>query len=200
MDRSQVHELLRHPSTDEFGGVITLGAQVEYWMSSIVRPIRLEAEWIPNVSAVTLRFKSPEVITDWIRPTNVGFGLSYALPIVVAGLTMDQGGLLMIESPEAHLHPAGQSLMGRFLARVAAAGTQVLVETHSDHFLNGVRRAVAEDRSLAADDLLVHFFDRSGHPNPLSVSAVGALSDWPPGFFDQGETDLGALARAKRDA
>src|SRR5262245_33804478 len=45
----------------------------------------------------------------------------------------------MVENPEAHLHPAGQSRLGRFLARVAGSGGQVVVETHSDHVINGIR-------------------------------------------------------------
>jgi predicted ATPase len=47
-------------------------------------------------------------------------------------MTAIEGGLLIIENPEAHLHPAGQSEMGMFLARMAAAGLQILVETHSE--------------------------------------------------------------------
>jgi predicted ATPase len=92
-----------------------------------------------------------------VRPTNMGFGVSYALPIVLGALTAANGGLIIIENPEAHLHPAGQSQMGIFLARMASAGVQVIAETHSDHVLNGVRRAIGEG-VLSSEDAIVHFF------------------------------------------
>lgn len=60
----------------------------------------------------------------------MGFGLSYALPIVVGGLVAAKDGLLIVENPEAHLHPQGQSNMGQFLAWLAGKGVQVIVETH----------------------------------------------------------------------
>ncbi len=94
-----------------------------------------------------------------MRAPNMGFGVSYSLPIVLAGLFAPVGGLLIIENPEAHLHPAGQSRMGTFLATLAGDGVQVLVETHSDHVLNGIRRAIGEHLVLGAEHALVHFFD-----------------------------------------
>lgn len=72
------------------------------------------------------------------RAVNVGFGLSYVLPIVLALLVTKPGGLVIIENPEAHLHPRG-SYLGRLIALAAEAGVQVVVETHSDHIINGIR-------------------------------------------------------------
>jgi len=109
--------------------------------------------------------------------------------------------LFIVENPEAHLHPAGQSRLGRLLARMAGAGVQVIVETHSDHVINGIRLAAAEDRVLAADAVLIHFFDEGasgGLPTAIELTEQGTLSSWPKGFFDQVEEDLGRLARAKR--
>jgi predicted ATPase len=197
LERLQVDENRRHPDTED---VITLGAQIEKWMSSIVGPLQIEARWLPGTNAATLRFKSPALITDWLRPSNVGFSVSYSLPIVVAALTSPPGGLLVVENPESHLHPAGQSAMGRFLARIAAAGTQVVLETQSDHVLDGLRRAVGAEQSLPSADMIVHFFGADGVPKALTVDSTGALSEWPTGFFDQTEQDLSALARAKNRA
>jgi predicted ATPase len=105
--------------------------------------------------------------------------------------------MLIVENPEAHLHPAGQSRLGRFLARVAGSGVQVIVETHSDHVLNGVRLAAVADSSVPANDVIVHFFD-GDTVLPIDLGARGDLSAWPTGFFDQIEDDLGRLARARR--
>ncbi|WP_180834594.1 AAA family ATPase, partial [Vibrio parahaemolyticus] len=63
------------------------------------------------------------------------------LPIVLALLVTKPGGLVIIENPEAHLHPKGQSYLGRLIQRTAEAGVQVIIETHSDHLLNGIRVA-----------------------------------------------------------
>ncbi len=179
--------------------------QTESWMSKIVRPTQIDAEWFPNTSITRLRFKTPGVRTEWTRAPNAGFGISYALPIVVAALRAEVGGLLLVENPEAHLHPAGQSMIGGFLAQVAADDVQIFLETHSDHVLNGIRVAVAEGRAaLSPDQTVVHFFqtrDDQGEthkPMELKLSRTGQLSAWPAGFFDQAQVDLAVLASRRR--
>lgn len=179
---------------------VFLKYQVEAWLSDIVRPIELDTVSFPNTSVTALRFRHPA--GEWVRAPNMGFGVSYSLPIVLAGLFAPPGALLVIENPEAHLHPAGQSRMGAFLARLAGAGVQVVVETHSDHVLNGIRRAIGESTVLPADQALVHFFDAKSDGQPevstLRFTATGGLSDWPKKFFDQYQIDVAALARVRR--
>ncbi len=171
--------------------------QAEAWASHIIRPVQITAQLAVGIMASTIRFKDPGPSGEVIRPANTGFGVSYALPIIVAALLTQPGDLLLVENPEAHLHPAGQSRLGRFLAKVAGSGVQVVVETHSDHVLNGARLAVAEDRTLDAADIIVHYFDESGS-SAIAVNEQGELDQWPNGFFDQIESDLGGLARARR--
>jgi predicted ATPase len=197
LDRHQVREPLRHPSTAERGAAITLGTQTELWLGEIVRPIRIRAEWLANTSAATIRFRGEDARTEWLRPANVGFGLSYALPVVVAALIAAPGSVLVVENPEAHLHPAGQSAIGRFLVTLAAAGVQTIIETHSDHVVNGIRLAVAEQHILPAPDAVIHFLGPEGESR-IEVSETGALSEWPRGFFDQVEFDLAQLSRISR--
>ncbi len=123
------------------------------------------------------------------------------LPVVVAALSCDVEGLLLVENPEAHLHPAGQAKMGRFLGQVAAAGVQVVVETHSDHVLNGVRRAV-KDGMLQASGVALHFFRSRSDAAEAGTSQVispeideeGNIDEWPEGFFDQFDKDMSYLA------
>lgn len=183
--------------------ISSLRHQTEAWMSEIVRPIQIEAEWFLGTSVTRLRFKTPGVSGEWTRPPNMGFGVSFALPVIVAALRAPVGGLLIVENPEAHLHPAGQSSIGAFLARVAADGVQVLLETHSDHVLNGIRRALADQRAaLEPDQVAVHFFRGETDPGPnvetMEIRRTGQLSSWPAGFFDQAQRDLAELARAQR--
>ncbi|MBQ0987718.1 DUF3696 domain-containing protein [Streptomyces sp. F63] len=198
-ESDQVAAELLHPGTAATHGVTILRTQVETWASDIIRPVKITAQWPPGITASTIRFQEPGLLSEPIRPTNMGFGFSYALPVIVAGLLSRPGDLLIVENPEAHLHPGGQSKLGRFLARVAGAGTQVIVETHSDHVLNGARLAVAEERVLAPEDALVHYFgEEAAGAAPIEFTAKGELTDWPAGFFDQMEHDLGRLARARR--
>jgi predicted ATPase len=135
-------------------------------------------------------------VGEWRRPANVGFGLSYVFPILVALLVAQEEQIVVIDSPEAHLHPSAQSQMGQLLAHFAAAGVQILVETHSDHLLNGVRLAV-KDKVLGHEGAQIHFFtgateESHGVISP-SLDADGSVSEWPAGFFDQADKDLSRL-------
>jgi predicted ATPase len=190
--RRTVRKGLQHPDAD----TPILRLQAEAWASEIICPVRITAQLAPGILASTIRFQETDQY-EMIRPSNVGFGVSYALPIIVAGLLTVPGDLLIVENPEAHLHPAGQSKLGRFLANVAANGTQVVVETHSDHVLNGARLAVAQGSSLPARGMIVHYFDHDGSTS-ITINDRGELDHWPTGFFDQIETDLGRLARARQ--
>ena len=177
--------------------------QTENWLGRIVRPTQIDAEWFPGTSVTRLRFKTPGIRTEWTRAPNAGFGVSYALPVIVAALRAESDGLLLVENPEAHLHPAGQSAIGGFLAQVAADRVQVLVETHSDHVLNGIRVAVARGTAaLGEDQTAIHFFRGEHQQGPLVESIglrqTGKLTAWPVGFFDQTQVDLGALVAHRR--
>lgn len=185
----------RHPTIE---GPSLLKYEVERWLGELTRPLAIDAVHHAGADAYALRFQAPE--GEWVRAPNMGFGVSYALPVVVAGLMAAAGGLVIVENPEAHLHPAGQSRMGVFLAWLASKGVQVLVETHSDHVLNGMRRAIGEHAFLGHESAVVHFFD---HAVPLKVQELrfterGGVSHWPTGFFDQYQIDVAALGRVRR--
>jgi predicted ATPase len=133
----------------------------------------------------------------FVRPTNTGFGLSYVLGIIVAGLAAKPGTILIVENPEAHLHPKAQSMVGEFLARVAAGGAQVFVETHSEHVLNGVRRMVKQT-ILTPDTVCLFYFAKPSNDlepsvTQIPISASGDISTWPEGFFDQLDKDLSVI-------
>jgi predicted ATPase len=190
----------------KIGALRFMERQAARWLSHILGMsgvVGIDARWIDGTSVTTLRFQMPGQQAEWIRPNNIGFGVSYVLPIVVAGLQAPPDGMVIIENPEAHLHPAGQSAMGEFLVTLAADGVQVVVETHSDHVINGIRRAIAGN-SMAIDpaEIVVAFFrealDEAAPFETIQVRPTGELSAWPRGFFDQIERDLGAMARARR--
>lgn len=186
----------RHPDAKQ---EVTLRRQYIAWAGSIFPGTEANAkrigEW-SDLIELGLRVDQGE----YRRPSNIGYGISYVFPILISGLLAQPGQILIIDSPEAHLHPRGQSHMGRFLAHMAQAGVQVIVETHSDHLLNGVRLAVKE-QVISPDKVGLHFFRNSdpvdGKGPARVVSPVldshGALDSWPDGFFDQSDKDMASL-------
>ena len=170
--------------------------QVQRRMSTLFPGCEIDLQQAPRANAVTLGLRTSKV-TDFHNPVHTGFGLTQILPIVVAALSSTKGDIILIENPEVHLHPAGQALMGQFLADVARAGIQVVVETHSDHVLNGVRRAVKACR-LGSEQVAIHFF-RPPSDEPVQVLSPtlddsGNIDDWPEGFFDQFDKDANYFA------
>ena len=170
---------------------------VDHWLQDVSPGARLELESIPAADAVIAGFKFDrlgDVATRRHRATNVGFGLSYVLPVVLA-LLSEPGTLCLIENPEAHLHPRGQTKLAELATRAAAAGVQVFAETHSDHFLDGVRLAI-HDGLIAPSDATIHYFERDGGRAVVTSPTVdvdGRLDRWPTGFFDQHEENLARL-------
>lgn len=171
---------------------------VERYMDILFPGFGIDLQHIPQTEVATLRLRtSPD--TEFHKPTHTGLGLTHCLPIVVAILSASPGDIIVVENPEAHIHPAGQALMGRFLANTATAGVQVLVETHSDHILNGVRRAIrSDDHIISADQTIIHFFRSRFGDGPQIISPnlddSGNIDYWPEGFFDQFDKDMGYFA------
>src|SRR5690606_7763774 len=135
----------------------TLRAQVTEWMSEISPGTQIDIQTHADMDLMSLRFSFEG--TNSFRSTNVGFGITYTLPILVALLSSKPGALVLLENPEAHLHPRGQVKMGELISRAASADIQVIVETHSDHVLNGIRIA-ARQGLIDPDHVALHFFQR----------------------------------------
>ena len=170
--------------------------QIEARMGQFFPGCRLDVQLVPQANAVTLGLRTSDN-TDFHRPVHVGFGLTQVLPIVVAAISANEQNTLLIENPEVHLHPSGQALMGTFLAEVAASDTQVIVETHSDHVLNGIRRAI-KGEVLPPEQVILHFFrPRDGELDQVAsptLDAAGNIDVWPEGFFDQIDKDMNYFA------
>lgn len=170
--------------------------QVEERMRTFFPGCALDVQPVPQANAVTLGIRTSDD-TSFHRPIHVGFGLTQVFPIIVAALSAQAEDILLIENPEVHLHPAGQAQMGQFLADVARARVQVIVETHSDHVLNGIRRSVKAGR-LPAQDVVIHFFRQRSADSPQVISptldSLGNIDSWPEGFFDQFDKDMNHFA------
>ncbi len=188
------NQKLQHSPDDSS---LTLRDQVETWIGEISPGTRIKVTPNYGIDAIGLQF-SYGLSNDY-RPTNVGFGITYTLPILVAVLSATPGTLIILENPEAHLHPKGQAKIGKLLALAASCGVQIIVETHSDHILNGIRLAV-HDGNIEPDDVQLHYFERK-QKKGMYVSEVrspnidknGRIDDWPPGFFDEWRNMLAKL-------
>lgn len=195
-DQSVVEPLRCHPKAASG----QLQHQVEAWLSEVSPDTRVELSPTSGTDLVSLRysFKSAGQLRSSYRATNVGFGLTYVLPIVLVALTARPGALVLIENLEAHLHPLGQSRLTNLLARVASTGVQVLLETHSDHVVNGVRLAV-KDKVLSPEDSAIYYFQRregeegGNEAIQIRIDRDGRIDQWPEGFFDEWDKSLAEL-------
>ncbi len=171
--------------------------QVEAWMREVSPGIRIEIKANPEMGLVNIQYFYGE--SNRYRATNVGFGITYTLPIIVAILSSYPGTLILVENPEAHLHPRGQAKMGELLALAASCGVQIVIETHSDHVLNGIRLAVHGGK-IKPEDVQLHYFQRQEKQGQALTKVVspridrnGRIDRWPDGFFDEWEKSLDIL-------
>lgn len=173
----------------------TIEGQVTAWLQETSPGSMLDISELREIDAYAARFayqRKGDVASRPFRATNVGFGLSYVLPVLTALISARPGDLVIVENPEAHLHPRGQTKLGELAARAAAAGVQVVIETHSDHFLDGVRIAV-RNRVIDPADACIHYFTRHGAEAAVitpELRADGSLTEWPSGFFDERDENL----------
>ncbi len=173
---------------------MTLGGQVDYWLERILG-YRITAEEIPGTELIRVAYRNRELGRD-IRPKNVGTGVSYIAEIIIAAFSCRKGDVLIIENPEIHLHPSGQCELMEFLIFLAQKGLQVVMETHSDHVFNGLRRCVSSDR-ISNDKVRIYFFrqneDKISLPVEILLDDDGHVKNQQDGLFDQMEKDLDVI-------
>jgi predicted ATPase len=176
--------------------------QLNNWLDFIMKGVKVKVEASPKTLTAQVLIENQFTVSDPTLSTNLGFGISYVLPIIATGLTAKKGSFFIVENPEAHLHPSAQSKIGRFLAMVANAGVNVIIETHSDHIINGLQIAVAKTE-VENDLVTINYFSyKEGNVQPdvqpISLSEKGELSDWPTGFFDQTQIDFAELFKLRK--
>ncbi|MGK5094762.1 DUF3696 domain-containing protein [Deltaproteobacteria bacterium TL4] len=187
---------LKHPNATS----LSLLDNLDKWMSEISPGIRIHAELHSTMNTVALSyaFQQGTEVTAGFKPQNVGFGLTFVLPVLTAILRSKPGDMLIIENPEAHLHPGGQSVLGKLCAIAAKCSVQLFIETHSDHFLNGIRVAVKE-KVIQGPDIKIFYLERSTtsiHESLVvtpELDEEGRIDIWPQGFFDESDRQLEKL-------
>lgn len=128
---------------------LSVKSAFDHYLSQISTGASIEVQGLSNLDSVASTFsfgKTGMLPTERIRPTNVGFGLSYSASIIIACLLAREGDLLIIENPEAHLHTKGQRALCDLFTRTSEAGVQIICETHSREFLYHIRRQIADNR------------------------------------------------------
>jgi predicted ATPase len=141
---------------------------------------------------------SPEVLI-----TDVGFGISQILPVLVLCYYVPENSILIFEQPEIHLHPAVQYLLADvFIDAVNTRKVQIIIESHSEHLMERLQRRIAENK-FASSDAALYFTEFRGDQSILSaldVTLFGDITNWPKDFFGNqlGEAAARTLAGIER--
>jgi predicted ATPase len=137
---------------------------------------------------------APEVLI-----TDVGFGVSQILPVIVLCYYAPEGSTIILEQPEIHLHPSVQAgLADVFIDAIKKRKVQIIIESHSEHLLRRLQRRIAEEQ-IAADDASLYFCDLKGgssRARQLEVDTFGNITNWPENFFGDEIGDLAAMTEA----
>lgn len=144
--------------------------------------------------------------SDTVLITDVGFGVSQVLPVLVQCLYAEAQSTIILEQPELHLHPKVQMALADVLIEAIRAredstqrGMQLIVESHSEHFLRRLQRRIAE-QWVTPDEVALYFSDvgaGEGRLTQLDVDLFGNIINWPKDFFGDPMEDVAAQAEAR---
>lgn len=142
---------------------------------------------------------------DWVDLPDIGFGVSQVLPVLVQCFYAPPGSIIIMEQPEIHLHPSAQSALADVMIDVinsrengADRNIQLIIETHSEHFLRRLQRRIAED-AIPQEKVAAYFADITRTPTrlePLQIDIFGHIQNWPENFFGDEMEDITEQAKA----
>jgi hypothetical protein len=151
---------------------------------------------------VKVRTKGSRV---WVDLPDVGFGISQVLPVLVQCFYAPAGSIILMEQPEIHLHPNAQSALADVMIDVINSresgtdrGIQLIIETHSEHFLRRLQRRIAED-VVPQEKVSAYFANIAKTPatlEPLQIDIYGNIQNWPENFFGDEMGDITEQAKA----
>jgi predicted ATPase len=177
---------------------------INAWLERMNVTSRLTIDPLEAI-AYTAAIQSRSVPGKSVNLAQVGFGISQILPVLVAGLKNPSDAWLLLEQPEIHLHPRLQGELGDFLLCAAKAGKTIMVETHSDHLVNRIRRRIAEDETGTLASMVQILFVHAGtednpssYVEPLQVDESGTILNCPPDFFSEAPDEAFAILQAQR--
>lgn len=185
---------------------------VNFWLTEIFGYVQVDTDFYEKANIAMIEVKNHPK-GKYESPVNMPYGVSYLLPIIVSCLvrqipkkelfddyvpTIEENEMVIIENPEAHLHPSAQSKLGYFLTKMSNY-VQIIIETHSEHIINGIRLATLEE-DVDHNEITINFFESQEdtlEPNIkcIKIDDMSDLTDWPKGFFDQQTQDIGTIFR-----
>lgn len=199
MDKLQkISAFFRLPKDLRISEIDRFSANCEEWLNVIIPDTKIQysVDMERNITTVMMQNQG-----EFHLPIATGFGITYVLPIIVQALaaSMIKNSVLIVENPEAHLHPLSQSRLGKFLALVAVNGVQVVLETHSEHIVDGCRIQMAREKQCGC--MKIVFFEKKENNSVyknINIQDNGELEEWPEGFFDQKRADLRELLEIRK--
>lgn len=194
--RNQTENLI----TDDSNEHSTVEQHVAHWLkelglihSFVVRPIAL------NRKEYEVRIKRTAESAE-VFLTDVGFGVSQLLPVLVLLFYVPEGSTIILEQPEIHLHPAVQAgLADVFIDAIKRRNVQIILESHSEHLLQRLQRRMAEE-ALPTDQVKLYFTDFVGAAStltPLDLDEYGNIRNWPKNFFGDTMGEASAMMEAE---
>lgn len=142
---------------------------------------------------------------DWVDLPDVGFGISQVLPVLVQCFYAPSGSIILMEQPEIHLHPNAQSALADVMVDVINSrengedrDIQLIIETHSEHFLRRLQRRIAEN-VISQEKVSAYFANIAKTPatlEPLQIDMFGNIMNWPENFFGDEMGDITERAKA----
>jgi len=171
---------------------LTLEAQLNYWLKYILNA-EISTEDIIGTDRVKVEYSYQGLRK--LRPSNIGSGISYIISALIIGLSAESGDLILLENPEIHLHPKAQAKLTEFFVCIANFGAQLIIESHSDHIYNGIRRNINKN-TISPTDVAIYFFQTKGglsEPTRIEINKCGQVINHQEGLFDQFDNDLDEL-------
>lgn len=172
---------------------------IAYWLRELglIDSFRIK-EIAPRSNLYQVRVRRDRTSSETML-TDVGFGISQILPVLVLLYYVPEGSIVLMEQPEIHLHPSVQSGMADVMLAVAKRrGVQIIVESHSEHLLRRFQRRVAEG-SMSSSDLKLYFVNTkrgAAELNDLKLNEWGGIENWPDKFFGDEMGEIAAISKA----
>ncbi len=171
---------------------VTLENQLNYWLKYILNT-EISTEDIIGTDRVKVQYSHHG--SRKLRPSNIGSGVSYIISVLIICLSSKKNDLVILENPEIHLHPKAQSKVTDFFVFIANFGIQLIIESHSDHIFNGLRKNIYK-KNISQASVVIHFFELKNELSnsiKININEFGQIENNQDGLFDQFDDDLNEL-------
>lgn len=178
----------------------SLEQYVAYWLKELRLIDEFRVEEIKKGTNLFRVYVKRSPGSSEVLITDVGFGVSQILPVLVLCYYAPEGSTILFEQPEIHLHPSVQrGLADVFIDAMKVRKVQIIVESHSEDFLRRLQRRVAEATEINEKEAAIYFCDiqnGEGTLTPLELDTYGNFLAWPKDFFGDPMGDIVAMQEA----